>query len=69
MVSFGAAHSKVVAAASCLFLKSGYNGVHMVHPLTWPTQPLEFPASPQHACRRSTWTSDKSRRTTPSTTR
>jgi hypothetical protein len=45
------ARSQVVAAALCLCLSPGNDGVHMVHPLAWPTQLLGSPASPQRACR------------------
>jgi hypothetical protein len=39
------AHSKVAAAALCLYLSPGNDGVHMVHPLAWPTQLPGSPAS------------------------
>jgi hypothetical protein len=41
------AHSQVAAAALCLYLSPGNDGVHMVHPLAWPTQLPVSPASPQ----------------------
>ena len=41
------AHSQVAATALCLCLSPGNDGVHMVHPLAWPTQLLGSPASPQ----------------------
>ena len=51
----------VAAAALCLCLSPGYDGVHMVHPLAWPTQLLGSPASPQRAGRWSPWTPEKGR--------
>ena len=53
--------SQVAAAALCLCLSPGYDGAHMVHPLTWPTQLLGSPASPQRAGRWSPWTPEKGR--------
>jgi hypothetical protein len=50
IVSLGA-HSKFAAVASCLCLSPVNDGVHKVHPLAWPTQPLGFPTSPQRASR------------------
>ena len=54
------AHSQVAAAALCLCLSPGNDGVHMVHPLAWPTQLLGSPASPQGAGW-SPWTPEKGR--------
>jgi hypothetical protein len=55
------AHSKVAAAALCLCLSPGNYGVHMVHPLAWPTQLPGSPASPQRAGLWSPWTPEKGR--------
>jgi hypothetical protein len=45
----GAGVGRRLVGRRCLCLSPGYDGAHMVHPLAWPTQPLEFPASPQRA--------------------
>ena len=55
------AHSQVAAAALCLRLSPGNDGVHMVHPLAWPTQLPGSPASPQRAGRWLPWTPEKGR--------
>ena len=55
------AHSQVAAAALCLCLSPGNDGVHMVHPLAWPTQLRGSPASQQRAGRWSPWTPEKGR--------
>jgi hypothetical protein len=59
------AHSQVASAASCLCLSPGYHGANMVHPLAWPTHPLEYPASPQRAGRWSPWTPEKKQMNSP----
>ena len=55
------AHSQVADAALCLCLSPGNDGVHMVHPLAWPTQLPGSPASPQRAGRWPPWTPEKGR--------
>ena len=55
------AHSKVASAALCLSLSPGNDGVHMAHPLAWPTQLPGSSASPQRAGRWSPWTPEKGR--------
>ena len=55
------AHSQVAAAALCLCLSTGHDGVHMVHPLAWATQLPGSPASPQRADRWLPWTPKKGR--------
>jgi len=60
IVSLGA-HLQFAAAASCLHLSPGNDGVHMKQPLAWSTQPLGYPASPQRAGQWSSWTPEKNR--------
>ena len=55
------AHSQIAASALCLCLSPGNDGVHMVHPLAWPTQLPGSTASPQRAGRWSPWIPEKSR--------